>query len=108
VKADKQLLEKKIEIINNLEKNRMATVLLLNEMTLRVPPGTVWLTGFKDAGTNLQLDGFAMDNLAVAQFMKNLEQSPYITSVDLNGSGQEIVSNTKVQKFSIRCNLKRG
>jgi len=108
VRADKRLLEKKIEIIDNLEKSRMDVVLLLNEMTLTVPSGQVWLTQFVETGTTLRIDGIARDNLAIANFMKNLERSPYIKSVDLNASKQEKLSTSKVQKFSVSCSLKKG
>jgi type IV pilus assembly protein PilN len=108
VRTDKRALEKKIEIIANLEKGRMDVVLLLNEMTVTVPHGLIWLTLFSETGNNLRLDGVARDNLAVANFMKNLESSPFFRSVDLNRSRQEKISNTKVQKFTITCSLKKG
>ncbi len=108
VRGDKRTLEKKIEIINNLETRRLDTVLLLNEMTLTVPPGQIWLTKFSETGASLKLDGVARDNLAIALFMKNLERSPHVKSVDLNSSKQEKMVNTKVQRFSITCGLKKG
>lgn len=108
VRADKHALERKIAAISSLEKSRMDVVLLLNEMTVAVPAGQIWLTLFSGTGSNLRIDGFARDNLAVAHFMKNLESSPLIQSVDLNRSKQEKVSNTKVQKFTITCGLKKG
>jgi type IV pilus assembly protein PilN len=108
VMADKKLLEKKIEIISNLEKSRMETVLIFNEMTVTVPPGQVWLTSISEAGGNLHLDGVARDNLAIAHFMRNLEKSSLIKSVDLKSSKQDKISNTKIQKFNISCSLKKG
>jgi type IV pilus assembly protein PilN len=108
VMADKKLLEKKIEIISNLEKSRMETVLIFNEMTVTVPSGQVWLTSISEAGGNLHLDGVARDNLAIAHFMRNLEKSPLIKSVDLKNSKQDKISNTKIQKFNISCSLKKG
>lgn len=108
VMADKKLLEKKIEIINNLEKSRMDIVLLLNEMTVSVPSGQVWLTGLSESGGVLRLDGVARDNLAVATFMHNLERSSHFKSVDLQFSKQDKVSNTKIQKFIISCGIKKG
>jgi type IV pilus assembly protein PilN len=108
VMADKKLLEKKIEIISNLEKSRMETVLIFNEMTVTVPSGQVWLTSISEAGGNLHLDGVARDNMAIAHFMRNLEKSPLIKSVDLKSSKQDKISNTKIQKFNISCSLKKG
>jgi len=108
INLDKKVLQKKIEIINNLEKTRMALVLLLNDMTLTIPAGQVWLTSLSDTAMNLRLDGFARDNVAVARFMKNLEKSPFIQAVDLSTSKQERIANAKVQRFTINCTLKGG
>ncbi len=108
VKADKDLLAKKIEVINNLEKSRMDVVLLLNEVARTIPPGQVWLVLLAEAGSNLRIDGIARDNLAVAVFMNNLERSALIKSVDLSASKQDKIANTKVQKFVLNCSLKKG
>ncbi|MBP8984325.1 MAG: PilN domain-containing protein [Syntrophobacterales bacterium] len=108
VKADKDLLAKKIEVINNLEKSRMDVVLLLNEVARTLPAGQVWLVLLAETGSNLRIDGIARDNLAVAVFMNNLERSPIIKSVDLSASKQDKIANTKVQKFVLNCSLKKG
>ncbi|MBP9020693.1 MAG: PilN domain-containing protein [Syntrophobacterales bacterium] len=108
VKADKDLLAKKIEVINNLEKSRMDVVLLLNEVARTIPPGQVWLVLLAETGSNLRIDGIARDNLAVAVFMNNLERSALIKSVDLSASKQDKIANTKVQKFVLNCSLKKG
>jgi len=108
IMADKKVLEKKIEIINNLEKSRMDIVMLLNEMTIAVPSGQVWLTGLSESGGVLRLDGIARDNLAVASFMHNLERSSYFKSVDLQFSKQDKISSAKIQKFIISCGIKKG
>ena len=108
VKADKDLLAKKIEVINNLEKSRTDVVLLLNEVARTIPPGQVWLVLLAETGSNLRIDGIARDNLAVAVFMNNLERSPLIKSVDLSASKQDKIANTKVQKFVLDCSLKKG
>ncbi len=108
VKADKDLLAKKIEVINNLEKSRTDVVLLLNEVARTIPPGQVWLVLLAETGSNLRIDGIARDNLAVAVFMNNLERSALIKSVDLSASKQDKIANTKVQKFVLDCSLKKG
>jgi type IV pilus assembly protein PilN len=77
-------------------------------MTITIPPGQVWLVLLAESGSNLRIDGIALDNLAVATFMKNLEKSPYFMSVDLNASKQDKISNTKIHKFIITCGLKKG
>jgi len=73
-----------------------------------VPSGQVWLMGISETGGELRLDGVARDNLAIAHFMQNLEQSSCFRSVDLRYSKQDKISNTKIQKFIISCGIKKG
>ena len=102
-KKDKEILEKKLEVIENLEKNRLAPVLFLDDLTIRVPDGRAWLTALSESSTDLRINGVARDNSAVSSFMKNLEKSQFIKSVDLISSKQIIISGAKLQEFTLSC-----
>jgi type IV pilus assembly protein PilN len=104
IKAD---LEKKLAIINNLEENRFDTVRKMDEMAILVPVKDVWLEKISETGTNLRIDGIARNNIAVARFMKNLEKSLYIESVDLVFSKQILISDYKLQQFTLSCLMKK-
>lgn len=107
-KKDKELLEKKVEIIRNLERNRMDPVYMLDELTSMVPAGQLWLKSFIESETEIKMDGYARDNFAVAKFMKNLEKSRYIRFVDLVSSKQTELAGHKLKQFSLSCGLKKG
>jgi type IV pilus assembly protein PilN len=105
-KADKKDLEKKLDIIKTLEENRLAPVRMLDELTTLVPTKNLWLENFSEKGKNLRIEGVARDNIAVARFMKNLELSNYIKSIDLLVSKQKEISGIKLQQFTLECSLK--
>lgn len=107
-KRDKVLVEKKIGIIDSLEKNRLYPVHILNELAERVPPGHIWLTALAEAGGNLRVEGIAGDNPDVAAFMSNLERSPYVNAVDLISSKQTTISGRKFMSFILSCRMEKG
>jgi len=108
VAKDKEIIKKKLEIIKNLEKNRMDPVHLMDEIARGLPTGRVWIVSLNQSGPTLQLKGLAMSNTAIADFMINLEKSDFITTVDLVSSKQEVVSNIKLMDFVLSCRLIRG
>lgn len=106
-KKDKALVEKKIAIIEDLEKGRTWPVHLLGEFSTRIPKGEVWLSTIEEVGANLEVEGMAKDNPTIALFMKMLEESPYIQSVDLILSKREVVSDVKLMRFRLSCTTKK-
>lgn len=110
VKKDKKILEKKLAVIINLEKGRLAPVLFLDDLTTRIPENLVWLTVLSESGDKLRVEGFASDNSAVSNFMNNLKKSRYIKSesVELVFSRHEIISGIKLKKFALSCVMLKG
>ncbi|MEA2014940.1 MAG: PilN domain-containing protein [Thermodesulfobacteriota bacterium] len=107
-KANKLILEKKIGIINTLEKDRAYPAHLMDEIASRISPGSEWLTSISQRGTILNVTGVAINNPAIAQFMKVLEGSPYIRTVDLVSSSQRTVSGVKMMEFELLCMAEKG
>lgn len=108
IKAEKKILEKKLAVINRLEEDRLYPVRLLDEVNALVPVKDVRLTKVSEQGTQVNIEGVGRDNIAVALFMKNLELSKYVQSVDLISSKQADISGVKVQKFSLSFVKKRS
>ncbi len=108
VKADKDVLEKKIAIIKNLEANRLKPVILLDDFTGFIPVGQLWLTSLNLSENECRVEGLARDNSSIAQFMKNIEKSSYFKSVDLIASKQSLLGTNKLQAFTISCSFKKG
>jgi len=75
-------------------------------MAVLVPVKDLWLERISETGNKLQIEGVARNNIAVARFMKNLEKSAYIEAVDLVFSKQLIMSDYKLQQFTLSCLMK--
>jgi Tfp pilus assembly protein PilN len=106
IKQEKQVLEKKLAVIADLERGRVFTVKLLAEIAAQVPVGSMWLEKLTQSEGGIQIEGKAKDNFAIVQLMKNLESSPYIHAVDLVSSKQIEEAQIKLQYFQISCVLK--
>jgi type IV pilus assembly protein PilN len=106
--AEKRTLEKKLAVIKRLEEDRFYPVRLLDEVNNLVLPKDIRLTKVSEQGTQLNIEGVGRDNIAVSLFMKNLELSKYIQSVDLISSKQVTISGVNVNQFSLSCVKKRS
>jgi len=86
----------KLEVIRELEKNKTGPVHLLDEIAMAVPKEKLWLSGMKENKGNLTLTGTAMDNETIALFMTNLENSEYISAVDLQSAKLRTIPEYKL------------
>lgn len=75
-------LLKRKEIIESLQASRSVMVHIFDELARSTPEG-VQLTGIKQSGTMITLDGVSQSPARVAQFMRNLEASPYLKEADV-------------------------
>jgi type IV pilus assembly protein PilN len=106
-KVNKSTLERKLAIINNLEENRLAPVMMLDELSLLVPVKDVWLDKISERGSEITMDGVAINNIAVAHFMKNLSGANFVKTVDLLSTREKEISGMKLQQFVISCVKKK-
>lgn len=90
-KKDKEIkaLRKKLKtlkqrkgVIDGLEAKRFKPVHILDNLTQQIVPGRMWLTKLSLKANRLNLEGIAVDNNTVANFMDNLETIPKITKKD--------------------------
>lgn len=107
IRSEKQTLERKLSVIRRLEEGRLYPVRLLDEINAMILPKEIRLTKITEQGPQLSIEGMGRDNVAVALFMKNLELSRFIQSVDLVSSRQVTVSGVNLNQFSLSCVKKR-
>jgi type IV pilus assembly protein PilN len=121
IKKALEKLHQKTEVIKNIEKNRRASVLLLENMTKMVaektsdspsgasedsdnkPVKRLWFTSFQAKGDNISIHGIALDNKTIADFMSRLEDSKLYQNVNLKTIKQQIVNNLNLKNFEIGC-----
>ncbi len=104
-RRDKTLVETKLRIIEELEKNRDEAYRLLTELSVAVPEGQVWFAHVSKQGSMLRLEGTARNNGAVALLMERMEASPVFASVELAFSRRITYASMDLKSFKIYANL---
>lgn len=107
-KQDKKELEQKLDIIVTLEENRLAPVKILDDLAMLVPPKNIWLVNITQKNNRLNIEGNGRDNIAVADFMKTIENFDPIKSVDLISAKRKEIAGITFQNFNFSCVMKRG
>jgi type IV pilus assembly protein PilN len=102
-KTVKELREKH-GIIRELEKSRTGPVKVMDGLAAAAPP-RLWLTEFKEAGGTATLNGLALDNSSVADFLQALSRLPYFREVELLETIQVEQDGRPLQRFSIKSAL---
>ena len=114
-------LKQKTHVIKSLEANRKISVQLLDNMTTLVaekvsvsqneaspdrnskPVKRLWFTNFQENGNNINIQGIALDNKTIADFMTRLEGSALFTNVNLKAIKQQKINELNLKNFEIIC-----
>jgi type IV pilus assembly protein PilN len=103
-KAEKEDLQRRLNIIYNLQRAKTGPVRVLDELSISLP-GKLWLTSLKEKDGKMELKGLAMDNPTIAQFMTNLDKSGVIKNVELIVSQQLERKDIKLKEFTLTCQV---
>jgi len=114
-------LKQKTDVIKNLETNRKIAVQLLDNMTTLVaekvsvssseasadsdtkPVKRLWFTNFQENRDQIELQGIALDNKTIADFMSRLEASDLFMNVNLKTIKQQKINELNLKIFEIIC-----
>jgi type IV pilus assembly protein PilN len=114
-------LKQKTDVIKNLETNRKIAVQLLDNMTTLVaekisvssseasadsetkPAKRLWFTNFQENGDDINIQGIALDNKTIADFMSRLEVSDLFMNVNLKAIKQQKIDELNLKNFEIIC-----
>jgi type IV pilus assembly protein PilN len=104
-KKRKKQLTNKLDIIDSLERARNGPVRILDELSDTVPD-RLWLTAIQTKGKGIKLEGQSLDTGVVADFLRELNASPYFKNVDLDKtSGGKVVRGVRLVNFVIRADM---
>lgn len=95
----KAILDQRIAIIQELQRNKVGGQELLDVMANTVnKTDTLWLTLMSRKGNTLTIEGTAASITAVANFITNLKRAGYFDKVEIKESRQD-EKNKAVQTF---------
>ena len=103
IKKDLETLRKKMAVIEQLEADRHAPLRLMDTMTQVLVAKRMWFTKLEVKKNTVDLQGIALDNKTVADFMVRLQKSGLFSSVNLKTLKAQEVQKTNLKSFQIRC-----
>jgi type IV pilus assembly protein PilN len=106
IKKKLAVLNQKIEVITSLEKDRMAPVYNLDALYNLLVEKRMWYTQIEEKGTSIKINGIAIDNQTVADFMTRVEKSERFENVKLAATKQQKIKSTdlNLKQFGITFN----
>jgi len=94
------LLERKINLINESQAKQEVAVRIMDVLSQKLPEW-VWMTEVSFIPPEVRIKGRAFSNSLIADYIYNLENSSYFSSIRFIGSSQRRIRNNLVQEFSL-------
>lgn len=101
-RKEKEDIERKLRVIKRLEDSRSGPVRIMDEISSRIPD-RMWLKNMTLRNGLLELSGYSIDNEVIAAFMTSLEESKFLTDVELQSSQLTETKGLKLNEFKISC-----
>ena len=103
-KKKKAEISKKIAVIIDLDRYRPAPVVVLSDLN-RLRPEKLWYTNLKETSQNLTINGVAIDNETIVNFLNNLKQSAPLKNANLVLLRSQKIEKLELKEFTINCPL---
>lgn len=102
----KKLLEDKNRVIDQLEKSRMGPVKVLDHVSQSLEPLKVWLTRLGVINDVVEVEGKALTNDDVVEFVNNLRRTDYFSAINLQESKAAVENKINLYQFRLAFRLK--
>jgi len=89
---------KKIDLINQLKLNQDTAVRIMDELSKNLP-SWISLTEANFDGKVVRIKGKALTNKLIADYLYNLDKTPYFRNVNLISSIQRMMQNNRFYEF---------
>ena len=97
-------LRGKNKIIEDLNRKKSGPVLVMESLS-NSTPGSLWLTDLRESGGDVTMNGLAVDNQTIADFLKSIAASKYFNNVELIETTQGAGPSASLKKFSIKTGV---
>lgn len=105
LKAMKEQVKKKLDILSQLRKNKTGPAQRLATLS-GLTPDRLWLTNYQESGQDVKISGIAFYEELIAQFMRALEGSTDFMAVELLVSEQTDAAGAILKKFDLALKLR--
>jgi Tfp pilus assembly protein PilN len=96
-----QELNRRLGLVDQLDRNRFKTVRVLDEVARRVPR-YMWLTSMKNLSADrVAFDGYAFSNLVVSDLMSELDKSAMFADTELSVVKRQEVDGQTAVNFTV-------
>ena len=101
LKRRKQALLARMEVIQQLQRNRTQVVHVFDDLVRKLPKG-VYFTNLAKKRNNITVRGFAQSNARISALMRNLDSSDWFANPNLDVINVSPKGGTRVSKFTLR------
>jgi type IV pilus assembly protein PilN len=105
VEDQRKLVTEKIALIEQLKKNQVILVHLLDQVSKALPQG-VNVTILSERGGQVDLDGMAFTNHDIVRFVDNLKACTSCSDVFLKESVQSVQEGIEIYKYKMQFKFK--
>ncbi|RLA86004.1 MAG: hypothetical protein DRG31_01470 [Deltaproteobacteria bacterium] len=105
IKSKKELLRKRLDVAERLERGRLVSAMLMDDLSHRLPE-KLWLEKLEKRGSTIRVSGIALDDETIADFMIALKGSPYVKKVELGAIKKREVGGVGLREFSLTYEFK--
>lgn len=99
-------LKNKLDVLASLKSAKSGPVHLMDDLITALPE-KLWVTDYKEKGGTISISGVGLDEEDVANFMTNLDKSPYYQNVVLKVTKQKTQDGLKLQDFDLTCQIQK-
>ncbi len=107
IKKEQKRLNYKLKAIETLDNNAHLPVRIMDAVARLTPSNRMWLNSMQLSSNTLALQGTALDNATIAQYMERLNASPFFHKPQLQNSSLIKMANKKLKKFSLLMTLNK-
>jgi len=98
LEAKRDLLRRKISVITNLKRNQDVPVRMLDHLSRNLSE-FLWLGSLKVNNRSMTLQGFAQNEYAHSQFMRNLQNSEYFERI----APKDLIRQKTLYRWTLSC-----
>jgi len=97
-------LKNKLAVIATLKKQKKGPVKILDQLNSAIPE-KAWLIETREKDGAMRMEGFALDNQTISQFLKGLMVSEFFPKVELDETKLVEKSGVKVSQFVVKAEV---